>query len=433
MSLKIYLANDLPARHFIHYTLQLIAFNKGVAFTYTENPADADLGIGDQLESGILHCPSFYQYLTSKDYVALKDLAKGSYHFYSPTGSQDLLAGIFYLVNALQEYGITGFDQYGRFPFKDSLQHRTQTLHDNLVQQLMDDFMSSHPALARLQTNKRKSAFFLTHDIDTIYGAKNQNGDYALKTHRYHKIPGLLWRHYTGQPDWLNMDRIMDLEERYGFRSSFFWLTNKDERNADYHFSHRKIAEQMWHVQDRGFENGLHKSIGMETMADELANLSRVSTTQGQRYHFLKFNLPGAWHEIEGAKLLLDTSLGFSEDFGFRNSYGLPFMPYHVTEDRVCDLLEVPMNVMDGNFFYQGKTAKQTEKELIDWLDRNKENAVVTINFHNNFFDDMLYAGYEELYEILLRYFKEENWRCMTQASLIEEFYKPEFFNSLSQ
>ncbi|MGJ8510749.1 hypothetical protein, partial [Glaesserella parasuis] len=66
---------------------------------------------------------------------------------------------------------------------------------------------------------------------------------------------------------------------------------------------------------------------------------------------------------------------------------------------------------------------------LIDWLDRNRENAVITFNFHNNFFDDMTYAGYEQLYITLLKYFKEHGLRCMTQKSLVNEFYKPNLYN----
>ncbi|MBS1683739.1 MAG: hypothetical protein JSS76_03240 [Bacteroidetes bacterium] len=430
MSLKIYLANDLPGRHFIHYTLQLIAFNKGVAFTYTDSPSDAALGVGDRFDSGILLCTPFYQYLTSQDFSALKDLAQGSYYFYDLEGGKDLLASIFYLVNSLQEYAALKLDLYGRFPYKDSLQYHSQTLHHNIVQELIDAFMLSHPTLAQLKTTKRKSGFFLTHDIDTIFGAKNQNGDYALKTHQYHKIPGLLWRHYTGQPDWLNMDRIMDLEDKYGFQSSFFWLTRKDKHNADYNFLSPQIAQQISRIRDRGFENGLHKCIGPLTMNDELKNFNLVDTTKSQRYHFLKFTLPEAWQELERSDIILDTSLGHSQDYGFRNGYGLPFMPYNVDEKRVYDLIEVPMNIMDGSFFYQGKTVKQAEKELISWLDANKEETIVTINFHNNFFDDMLYAGYEALYEVLLRYFQQERWTCMTQASLITEFYRPDLFSA---
>ena len=88
------------------------------------------------------------------------------------------------------------------------------------------------------------------------------------------------------------------------------------------------------------------------------------------------------------------------------------------------------MNVMDGSFFYQGKTVAQAESELIAWLDANKTDAVITINWHNNFFDNMLYAGYDKLYETILRYFKEEGLVCMTQASLIKEYKDTRIFLS---
>ncbi|MCW3127021.1 MAG: hypothetical protein JWO03_2679 [Bacteroidetes bacterium] len=430
MSLKIYLANDLQGRHIIHYTLQLIAFNKSAEFTYIDSPAQADFRITDSSDSDIPHCAQFYQYLTDADFAGLKTLVKGSFHFYSSEGKEDHLAAIFYLVNSLQEYETKAFDKYGRFPFLESLQHKEGILHRNVVQQLMDDFLASHPALAKIKATPRRSGFFLTHDIDTIYGAKNQNGDYALKHHQYHRIPGLLWNHYIGKPDWLNMDRIMSMEEQHGFKSTFYWLVHKDKMNADYDLEHPDILHQASIINRKGFEIGLHKSLRETDFDDELGLIGTIikDRTVGQRYHFLKFNLPQAWIDIENANLKLDTSLGYSEGFGFRNSYGLPFMPYNVKEKRVYDFIEVPMNIMDGNFFYQGKTVAQAEKELVNWLDTNKENTVITINFHNNFFDDMLYAGYDKLYETILRYFKEEKLTCMTQASLIHEFYQPQLF-----
>ena len=221
----------------------------------------------------------------------------------------------------------------------------------------------------------------------------------------------------------------MAIESQYGFRSTFYWLVHMDKQNADYQISSAPIQAQLKYITDQGFEIGLHKSLRDTSFGEELKLLNANGKTEGQRYHFLKFNLPKAWDELEKAGLKLDTSLGFSEDFGFRNSYGLPFMPFNLKQNRVYNLIELPMNVMDGNFFYQGKTLAQAEESLIEWLDKNKENTVITINFHNNFFDDMLYAGYDKLYITLLRYFKEEGLTSMTQKSLIGEFYKPEFYN----
>ena len=428
MALRIYLANDLPGRHIIHYTLQLIAFNKNADFAYVSATDDADLRITSGLDSDIPLSYTFYQYLTDLRYEAVRELAKGSYHFYTLDGKKDLLASIFYLTNSIQEYDTRVFDQYGRYPYKESVQCREGFLEKNLVQELINSFLASHPALARVQSAPRKSSFFLTHDIDTVYGAKNQNGDHAIKTKQYSKIPKLLYNHYLGTPDWINMDRIMALEDSYGFKSTFYWLVTKDKRNADYAISEAIIQRQLSHIRERGFEIGLHKSLSDTSLADEMLKLD--VTVAGQRYHFLKFNLPQAYDAIEAADLKLDTSLGFSEAYGFRNSYGLPIRPLDLRTHKVYDMIEVPMNVMDGSFFYQGKTVAEAERDLIAWLDANKTDAVITINWHNNFFDDMLYAGYDKLYETILRYFKEEGFACMTQASLIKEYKDTRIFLS---
>jgi peptidoglycan/xylan/chitin deacetylase (PgdA/CDA1 family) len=427
MSLKIHIADDLPGRHIIYYTLQLIAANKGIEFSYTHIPSEADFKIDASEYSDIILENTFYQNLTSGKPVSAKSELTYRYRYQWPDSKSDFLAAIFYLVNCLQEHHITNFDKYGRFPYNDSIQKKEGLLQTNLVQGLIDELFRSHPKLSKLQTTKRKSGFFITHDIDTIYGAKNQNGDHALKTHQYHKIPKLLWNHYVGRPDWLNMDKIMAMEEQYGFTSTFYWLVRKDKENADYYIKSELIQNQLAQIEARGFEIGLHKSLRDSSLSEEMKLLDK--NIRGQRYHFLKFNLPKAWEELEAARLKLDSSLGFSEDFGFRNSYGLPFMPFNIKEQHVYNLIEVPMNVMDGNFFYQNKTVVQAEKELIDWLDRNKENVIFTLNFHNNFFDNMLYKGYDKLYLTLLQYFKEEDLTCMTQASLIDEFYKPNYYN----
>ena len=421
MSLKVHIANDLLGSHIIHYTLELMAFNKGVDFSYVSSPADADFEISNEAHSELNLSEPFYQKLTTEDYDGLRSLANGSFHFFDAEGRRDIIASIFYLVNCIQEYDIKKFDKYGRYPHADSLQKRHGIMHENIVQKLIDELFLKNPKLAKLKTTKCKSGFFLTHDIDTVYGARNQNGKHALKNMHWHRIPALLWKHYLGQPDWINMDRIAAIEELYGFQSAFYWLVNKDKQNADYLITDPKIQEQIKLLSKKGFENGLHKSMRSSSFSNELRLLDLPA--QGQRYHFLRFNLPQAWTDIERAGLKFDTSLGYAEDFGFRNSYGLPFMPYNISEKRVYDLIEVPMNVMDGNFFYQGKTVAQAEKLLIDWLDGNRENTIITFNFHNNFFDDISYAGYEQLYITLLRYFKDYNLRCMTHKSLLGEFH----------
>ena len=427
MPIRIYLSESLVGNPILYYTLQLIAFNKGFSFLFIDNVNEADIIIDDNSNSSISLCLPFYQYLCIQDFNAVNRLAQGSYYFIASNGRKDYLASIFYLVNCLQEYNSNSKDKYERYSYSGSFQKKEETLQINLVQELIEKFWNSHSILPKNSLQSRKSSFFLTHDIDTIYGSKNQNGDYALKSNKWGKIPRLLWNHYIGKPDWLNMNEIMALEESYKFKSTFYWLVRNDKKNADYNIHEPIIRNQLNAIKARGFEIGLHKSMQQATFSQELNELGEEVV--GQRYHFLKFTIPEAWQAIEQSGLKLDSSLGFSEDYGFRNSYGLPFMPFNLVTNKVYDFIEVPMQIMDRTFFNQHKPIVQIEKELIDWLDKNKYNTVITINFHNNFFDKLLYAGYEQAYETILKYFKEEGLLPMLQTDLIREFYQPQLFN----
>jgi hypothetical protein len=95
MALRIYLANDLPGRHIIHYTLQLIAFNKNADFAYVSTPDEADVSITRGHDSDIPIAYPFYQYLTELRFEAVRELAEGSYHFYAPDGKES--TGIYFL------------------------------------------------------------------------------------------------------------------------------------------------------------------------------------------------------------------------------------------------------------------------------------------------------------------------------------------------
>lgn len=429
MTIRVYIADTLVGLPIIHYTLQLIATNKRVEFQYTQYTSEAHLCIGDNSNPSIPLCLPFYQFLAAQDFKSVDLLARQSYHFYDAYGRKDYLASIFYLVNCLQEYGAEAIDKYARYPYTSSIQYKENILQKNIVQTLIDDFCTAHFTLATLPTQHRKSSIFLTHDIDTVYGAKNQNGSYALKNNRWWHIPRLLWNHYLGSPDWLNMEYIMAKEDEYGFKSVFYWLVYKDKANADYDLHSPLIKRQLATIKQKGFEVGLHKSIHDNLFIEELKELGEHVV--GQRYHFLKFTLPHAWIAIEQAGLKLDTSLGFSDDFGFRNSYGLPFMPYNIAEKCVFDFIEVPMQIMDRTFFNQQKSIAHIERDLIEWLDNNKWDTIIAINFHNNFFDQMLYAGYDRVYETILRYCREEGIKSMLQADLIEEYYRPDLYKSL--
>jgi hypothetical protein len=337
-------------------------------------------------------------------------------------GSIDFLYTAFYLVNSLQEYNDQDKDELGRFKYKNSHQCQLNTIQQNIVQRCFDEISR----LAGHTTSSFKSKFFLSHDIDAVYGAILEDGFNTIKRGRIDQFLGLLLNVAVGKPDWLNIDKVLKIESEYDCRSVFYWIVNKGrinqrEVNADYSFQSSKIQKYYRMVEESGWENGIHKSISSDTFAQEFQKFGKIPL--GNRYHYLKYSLPKAYHDIETAGLKLDASLGFAEESGFRNNYGLPFNPYNFSERRPFSFVEVPLHVMDRTFFqYQKINPQEAGKRIISFFEKNNTNCVLSVLWHNNFFSEYKFKGYLKLYKNILAYIKENNHSTITQQEIIQQY-----------
>ncbi|CAN5486283.1 hypothetical protein BH11BAC1_BH11BAC1_29540 [soil metagenome] len=424
MPLKIYIDPGFSCRKIIAYVFGLIAINKNIDIVFVDEEGLGDLKITSGSESDFFISRFFYEKLLQGKYGY-------EFHFSAEClirdedGNEDLISTIFYCMNSIQEYNASSDDELGRFQYRNSYQHKYNNVLQNHVQKLIDK-VCSHPKINSLTKARRRSKIFLTHDIDNIHGAWKEDGFNALKKMQPGKLFAVLMNEALGKPDWLNMDKIRRIEDEQGFRSVFYWLLYKDKWNADYDFKSKDVQLNFVACNKNGWEGGLHKSLRPISFEEELERIG--VPVNGNRYHYLNFKLPEGYGEIEKAQLKLDTSLGFFEQWGFRNSYGIPFMPYNLKEDRVYDLIEVPMQVMDRSFFTRQIPVAEVKKTLIDWFETNKHDCIFSINFHNNFFSEMKYNGYIDLYKSLLEYFRESGFEPTTQTELINEFYRPDKF-----
>lgn len=340
----------------------------------------------------------------------------------SNDNTPDYLATAFYHINCLQEYQDCPLDDLNRFPYVNSLQHRHDNIQVNIGQYCFDQLAKE----LGIKSKKKKTRFFLTHDIDSVYGAILQDGFNVLKKGRIDIFFQLLFRAAIGKPDWLNMDLIMKLESVYDCKSVFYWLVNKGrlnsrEINADYDFFNPKIQNIYKSVSDKGFENGIHKSISKDGFESELIKFDKKPI--GNRYHYLKFNLPSGFDAIEESGLKLDSSLGFAEKMGFRNNYGLPFTPYNFAQKRPYSFVEVPLHIMDRTFFqYDRKSPEKATMAILDFLEKNKENCVLSILWHNNFFTDYKFKGYLKMYKAILEYICLGDFKTISQQEIIEDY-----------
>lgn len=418
---------DPTFRNQVKWTLNLIAKDQSFSYVLVDS-TDADLRISLAPESDVQISEDLFNGIKQKKFDANLYFSN-ELIIRNKQGNEDYLSTIFYLVNAFQEYQLEDHkkDHYGRFPFKQSVQYRFDIVEKNYVGELIARFMQSHPSLKKLVPKElSKSQIFLSHDIDSLYGSLYFDGKWALKHLNVGKMATIIWETVLRKPAWFNIDKIMNMHSLYDMKSTFFWILQqgKDQhgiKNGDYNIKSPKIINQINKIKDKGFQLGMHKSTMNTSFQQEKDNLP--IPLKSNRYHFLKFNLPDAWEALETSKLKLDASLGFAECMGFRNSYGKPFQPYNLETNAAYSFLELPLHVMDGSFvYYQGIRDASVLNSIIQFIEKNKYNNVLSILWHNNELSEYFYKDMFENYKKLLAYLYEEKFETVQEDQLIKEY-----------
>ena len=233
--------------------------------------------------------------------------------------------------------------------------------------------------------DNKKYAIVLSHDVDWLskYSLENARiffriacsnlgpGGNHLQVRRKVinlakaaiQICGLFKRSLGGGADPLwNLEDWMELERRYNVRSVFYISPHSSKVdkissytvNSSFFFAGKRITLPEWvrGAVAQGWEIGLHGSLrtpASPECLDEEVKLVRSLSGQediGNRQHCLSYQ-PGATGEAHlRANLLYDSSLGFNEALGFRNSAALPFYP---REGGLSGkgVLQVPMVIQD--------------------------------------------------------------------------------------
>ena len=82
----------------------------------------------------------------------------------------------------------------------------------------------------------------------------------AIRYGRIDKLFRLVVNMLFRRPDWLNMDKIILLEEASGVRSVFYWLLYQDRVNADYDFRSKELQAMYQYVRQRVGSPGYTKA-----------------------------------------------------------------------------------------------------------------------------------------------------------------------------
>ena len=409
------------------YTWVMKVFAKYIGFNVQFVDGNEDMLIAEH-GMGDIQVSHFFRMTYQSGDCHFKSYFRKELLHYTASNKPDYLSTCFYLLSYLQEYTDYHPDQYGRFPFSNSIQHHFDCIDKNLVAQYFTLLYEQTPKLKQLVSKKEHaSVVFLSHDIDSAYGALAENGKWLLKHGKVGALMQLIFNHYVRTPDHLLLDKIMQIEDAYDVKSVFFWLARSGRgtrliNNADYNLSDNKVRSIQQHISEKGWVNGLHKSAGKSTMTADYHSV-REFAEPVNRNHYLLTELPGTFNEIEAAGIQMDCTMGFAEAPGFRNSYGLPVRPYHFKEKREYNFIEVPLHIMDTTYrYYRKESGKEAERLIIDFLENNPQDAVISILWHNNYFFDRTDTSWLDAYKAVLQYMREKQIRSVLPKELLEEY-----------
>lgn len=334
----------------------------------------------------------------------------------------DIVASAFYFLSGWDEYVSSEKDDFGRVKYNSTLIQRLKIDGIPVVNYyydiLSDAINQITGQISKKDWSQHSFTVALSHDIDVCYDAWLQGSFSELKKKRFLSVPKLIIKRWFGKDDWFNFKKISELERRYNANSTFYFLPRKGKvqewKNADYEIQSADIKSVISELSKNGKEIGVHGSFGTHNNAELLIeDMKRIPATpiEGNRFHFLMFDLTSTTNVLEKAAVKYDTSIGFAEKIGFRRGTCLPFYLFNFEKNEISTVLEIPLIVMDSSLIfikYMGLSQKESVAAVILLIEEIKKfNGVFSMLWHNTSFSDYKYTGWYEVYEHIISYCKD--------------------------
>jgi peptidoglycan/xylan/chitin deacetylase (PgdA/CDA1 family) len=255
----------------------------------------------------------------------------------------------------------------------------------------------------------------LTHDVDRTRKTY-QYITHDIRNHRY----GNLKTFFSGKSPYWMFDTIMETEEKYGVRSTFFFLnetirfkpfspSNWKLSLGRYRVNEPEVSSMIRELDAGGWEIGVHGSYNsykdLSLLKTEKAVLEDVlgKPIAGIRQHYLNLNIPETWKIQREAGFRYDASFGLKNAIGFRDNR------YHPYTDPESDMFIIPLAIMECYLFSTSRndpvTIWNNTLKIIDLAD--KHNGVLCILWHPHMFNEDDFQGYAGVYRRIIEEAKD--------------------------
>ncbi len=331
----------------------------------------------------------------------------------------DIFASSFFLLTRWEEYANKTRDLHNRFPVTASLAYKYDFLNRPIVNEYVEMLWNILKYLGCNQKRKEKKyELVLTHDVDNIFKWKNFGlfvrniaGDIVKRKEASLALENI--RHYFGKNPYDMFDFLMDLSEKRGIKSHFFFMsggTSKFDNNYSIIQPFvKKIREK---IKSRGHLIGFHPSYNsynnQKQWEEEYSNLSTEVSQKVKigRQHYLRFEIPTTLQIWEDNNMEWDSTLTYPEKEGFRCGTCYEYSVFNILTRKTLKLKEIPLEVMEVAMVdYQNLAPGIMEKRIIKLINNVKKyNGKFVLLWHNSNFNNEIWKKYKNVYEEILRY-----------------------------
>jgi len=248
---------------------------------------------------------------------------------------------------------------------------------------------------------------WLSHDVDRVRKTFFHSIYYTFKERRLSHMASLAG---GANPYW-NFDQIMDLENDYGVKSTFFFLNESMKAQilkpysfvlakGRYKINDPKIQTIIKKLDQNGWEVGVHGSFNSyqnkELLKTEKNALEEIvgHPITGIRQHYLNLNIPQTWEMQKSLGFQYDASFGLTQNIGYRDDVFYPFKPFN------DEFTIYPMAIMDSALFAKHRNVESAWQACLDLIQvASEKKTLLSLLWHQRVFNDRDFLGYTEIYK----------------------------------
>lgn len=303
----------------------------------------------------------------------------------------DIIASTFFMLSRWEEIVNPSRDKHNRFPASESIAYK----FDFLGRPIVEDYCHIlEVALNNLgMKTKRASEYQLrmSHDVDSIKKwslisilANIKNARLNLRD-----LPQIF--NPKNDPH-NNLGYMMKTLDKHGVKSIFYFIIGSTcKRDPKIKFPGKQLSKWIQTVHQKGHQVGFHPSYNsydnQEIWESEWRKFSEEIpyTAKEARQHYLRASIPTTWQIQNEAGLKVDATMGYADHIGFRCGTSREFKVFDVLNQKVLDLKERPLIIMDTTLQNYMKLSTEEMKTRITTLNNTcREYAIpFTVLIHN--------------------------------------------------